>query len=301
MPDIVLALGKFNALHLGHRRLVECARQLGQPYLLHLTGMAAALGWAPRPPLLDDTSRQQLLHRWQVSELTLAFAAVRDMPAADFITMLVQQHQVAAVVCGNNCRIGRDRHADADWLVAHGPSLGVQVEVVPLMSLPVQSSPEVPGASLNQHAPENIISSTAIRAMLAEGNVAAAQAALGRPYRLRGVVIRGDQRGRTLGFPTANVDQVVNQLPALGVYAAWATLADGTRWQAAVNIGRLPTVDGARSVTVEAHLLAYQGDCYGQEIVLDLQHRLRPERRFDSLAQLQAQIAADVTQVASML
>ena len=287
----VLALGKFNALHLGHRRLVDAAAQLGKPFLLHLEGMAETLGWEPRAPLLDQTTRQEVLQSWCVGELRLLLVRFVICRRKNFYRCLFGKHQVSAVVCGTNCRIV-DRQADANWLLAHGPACGVQVEVVPLLEQHITAST----------AEHQIISSSAIRELLAQGEVAAVRSMLGRPYRLRGMVIPGEQRGRTLGFPTANLSQITNQLPALGVYAAWATMANGSTYQAAVNIGRLPTAGGDRPVTVEAHLLSYQDDCYGQEVVLDLHHQLRAECRFESLDQLRKQITADVkAQVAAML
>ena len=208
----VVALGKFDALHLGHRALVERARDFGQPYLLQLNGMAEALGWSPRAPLLDDQTRSEVLADWRAGVLCLPFADVRPLSAEEFLTLLVEQHQVSALVCGANCRIGRDRHADARWLLDHGPRWGLRVAVIPLLVGEDLTDPPVPagGSDVREKSPVSgvsgvsgkgaVVSSTLIRDFLAEGAMASVEAALGRPYRLRGVVIRGDQRGQPSVF-----------------------------------------------------------------------------------------------------
>jgi riboflavin kinase/FMN adenylyltransferase len=132
-----------------------------------------------------------------------------------------------------------------------------------------------------------------VREALAQGDVATARACLGRPHRLVGTVARGDGRGRGIGFPTANCAERENQEPAPGVYAAIAEIA-GERHPAAVNIGRLPTIAPDRPLTVEAHLIGFSRECYGERIALDVLARLREERRFGSLDELKAQIAKDV-------
>ena len=128
------------------------------------------------------------------------------------------------------------------------------------------------------------------------GDVAAAAAMLGRPYRLHGVVGHGDGRGRHLGFPTANLSAVETLLPAPGVYAARADIAGDTT-PAAVNIGHSPTVGPQRELTIEAYLLDHHGDCYDAALSLDLIDRIRDERRFPSFSALTEQIAMDIDQV----
>ena len=123
---------------------------------------------------------------------------------------------------------------------------------------------------------------------------------LGRPFCVSGEVMMGDQRGRTLGFPTANLDVWKKQiLPANGVYAAYGTV-DGERYKAATNVGVRPTVDDRRLV-VEAHLLDFEGDIYGKTLVVDFIRRVRDERKFPDLASLTRQIDVDVAKVASLL
>jgi len=273
---VAVAVGKFDALHLGHRALAERAAQLGEPRLLRLTGLAEAFGWAARAPLVAEDDRARVLATWAVGEAGADFAALRGLDAAGFLDWLRASHAATALVVGADFRCGRGRSAGVAELAPLCAARG--------MALAVVAPVAVAGAPA---------SSSRIRAALARGDVAEAAACLGRPHRLVGSVVRGDGRGRGLGFPTANLGQARNQAPAPGVYAARAHLAGGS-WPAAVNIGVLPTVAAGRPLTVEAHLIGFAGDCYGADLALDLTARLRDEQRFDTLDALRAQLARDV-------
>jgi riboflavin kinase/FMN adenylyltransferase len=288
-----LAIGKFDALHLGHRALVERAATLGEPCLLQFSGMAEELGWAQRLPLVAPSERARVLASWAqqlgctVGTLELPFASVRQLPPARFIDLLVDQLGARAVVVGEDFRFGRDRSGDLAQLAALAGSRSLALAVVGVVA-----------------AGGSAISSSRIRADLAAGEVAASAACLGRPHRLVGTVVRGDGRGRRLGFPTANLSRRENQEPGLGVYAAWAELTIGERvlrLRAAVNIGHLPTVGADRPLTVEAHFLDPVPDCYDCRLALDFAVRLRAERRFNGLDELRAQIARDVAATAAAL
>ena len=147
---------------------------------------------------------------------------------------------------------------------------------------------------------ETVVSSSHIRALLATGAVDVVAGLLGRCHRLLGPVVAGDGRGRTIGVPTANCAVSGVQLPAGGVYAAWAEVA-GQRYRAAVNLGTVPTAGAGRQQTCEAHLLDFRGDLYGQDLALDLVVRLRDEQRFPSFEALVAQIQADIAAVRQRL
>jgi riboflavin kinase / FMN adenylyltransferase len=290
---LALAIGKFDALHLGHRALVQRAATLGGPGLLQFSGMAEVLGWPPRLPLVAGSERARVLNAWaqelhcQLRALEVPFATVRPMPPAQFIDFLADELGATAVVVGEDFRFGRDRSGDLAQLAALAGARTLAVAVVGVVA-----------------AGGRAISSSRIRGDLAAGEVAATAACLGRPYRLVGTVVRGDGRGRRLGFPTANLSRRENQDPGLGVYAAWAELVvDGRtlRLRAAVNIGHLPTVGDDRPLTVEAHFLDPAPDCYDCRLALDFVVRLRAERRFDSLEELRAQIARDVAAAAEAL
>jgi riboflavin kinase/FMN adenylyltransferase len=284
--SLTVAVGKFDALHLGHRALTAGRPRVG---LLSFSGMAEALGWHGREPLVAPTDRARILADWsaaqaaEVSAAELPFAAIRDLDADGFCALVRTRLGAAALAIGSDFRGGRQRQADAAAFRAAGVRQGLDVVVVePVL---------VAGSA---------VSSTRVRAALSAGDVVGAAELLGRPHRLCGTVVRGDGRGRGIGIPTANLGARANLAPGFGVYAAWAEVG-GVRRRAAVNIGRLPTVAPDHPPTVEAHLLDYTGDCYGQPLSLDLVARLRPEQRFPSLAALVAQIRSDIAAVAARL
>jgi riboflavin kinase/FMN adenylyltransferase len=288
-----LAIGKFDALHLGHRALAERAATLGEPGLLQFSGMAEVLGWPQRLPLVAPSERARVLAAWaqqlrcRLRTVAVPFATVRPMLPAQFIDFLADQLGAQAVVVGEDFRFGRDRSGDLSQLAALAGARALAVAVVGVVA-----------------AGGSAISSSRIRADLAVGEVALTALCLGRPYRLVGTVVRGDGRGRRLGFPTANLSRRENQEPGLGVYAAWAELIVGSRalrLRAAVNIGHLPTVGADRPLTVEAHFLDPAPDCYDCRLALDFVVRLREERRFGDLEELRAQIARDVAAAAAAL
>ncbi|MFW5844965.1 MAG: riboflavin kinase, partial [Planctomycetota bacterium] len=256
------------------------------PALVQLRGMARTLGWGERRPLLDDYLRKQVLDVWgeqlgcRFAQLELDFAAVRELSPVEFLQVLRDHYGVSGVVAGLDFRFGRDRSGDCHCLALEGERLGLQVRIVP----PV----------MDAGAP---ISTTRVRAALAKGDMALVARLLGRPYLLHGHVVPGDQRGRQLGFPTANCSGITVALPEPGVYACLARLADGSRHPAAVNIGHLPSIAPGRPLSVEAHLLDYQGDCYHQSLELALLERLRPEQRFPDLDALRSQLHRDIQAV----
>lgn len=278
-----VAIGKFDALHRGHRALAGAASRLDRPTaLLTFSGMAEVLGWPDRPPLVAPQDRQRISDAWAaeletpLAWLELPFNTIRGLAPADFLSLLQQRHGVTAVAVGEDFRFGHGRSGDVDALRRLAAATGIAVAVV--------AHVEHAGAA---------VSSSRIRHLLEAGDVATAAMQLGRPHRLLGTVARGDGRGRGLGFPTANCAACANLIPGAGVYACWAEVA-GVRHGAAVNIGRLPTIAADRPLTVEAHLLDYAGDCYDQPLALDFIARLRDEQRFASLDALKHQLAQDV-------
>ena len=282
---MILCLGKFDALHRGHRALAEIAARHGASALLRFTGMAEALGWEPRRPLVAESDRSRILGSWTGSpaDVTLDFALVQQLDASRFLALVRQRFQATGLVVGEDFRGGRNRASTAHDFLAAAAGLGMSVEIVKAVT--DASGP---------------VSSTRVRAALAVGDMAAVTALLARPQRLIGTVVRGDGRGAAIGIPTANLGECQNQEPGVGVYAAWVVL-DGQRLPAAVNIGRVPTAGPARPLTVEAHLIGLQGDCYGRELALDFIAHLRPERRFADFSSLAAQIRDDVAAVTALL
>lgn len=282
-----VVIGKFNALHLGHRALVERASQAGAVSLLGFSGMAQELGWRERPPVVAIRQRPDILASWSdavgqpVRDVLWPFSEVRHLDPIAFIERLVRELAPDLVVVGTDFRFGRDRAGDIGSLKAGLSDRGVECVSLDLVG-PV----------------ERPWSTTAVREALAEGAVEAVQRMLGRPHRLYGTVQKGDGRGRQLGFPTANLGSCENLLPAPGVYACRAGLPDGRLLPAAVNVGRLPTVKTAGGIGVEAHLIGFAGDCYGADLWLDMIERRRGEQRFESLDALRDAIALDVDAIA---
>jgi riboflavin kinase/FMN adenylyltransferase len=208
---------------------------------------------------------------------------VRTTRAADFVAQLCQHLQMRQL-WGGDFALGYKREGDVPFLRALGEQKGYTVELV-------NSLVEYEGA---------LVSSSRVRDCLRAGNVADVAGCLGRPYQISGIIIKGDQRGRTIGFPTANFDYWTEQLlPANGVYATYAWVGE-TRYRAATNVGVRPTVNGHR-VTVEAHLLDFDGDLYGQTLRLEFINRVRAEKKFAGLDELKAQIDHDVQQIRSQL
>lgn len=286
-----VTIGVFDGVHLGHRavmdRLVDRARAGGL--------VPAALTFDPHPlefvaperaPRLLTTvvQRVELLAACGIGIVgVLPFPEIRDLSPETFAVDLLGGRLAARYVAvGTDFRFGRDRAGDVDVLRALGRVHGFEVEAVDLVA-------RIDG---------EVVSSTRIRSDIAEGRVADAAVLLGRPVELRGVVVHGDARGRTIGFPTANI-HVPERLavPADGVYAAWCRLggvrADGRRLPAVVNIGVRPTFDGTRRI-VEVHLLDVDEDLYGAELVVDLVDRIRDEVRFGSVDVLVARLHEDV-------
>lgn len=214
--------------------------------------------------------------------------------------LLVEHLHVVDVVVGENFTFGRKAAGNVETLRRAGEQFGFGVEAVSLV------------AERDDAAAQSVtFSSTYIRSCVDAGDVTAAAEALGRPHRVEGLVVRGDGRGRNLGFPTANVaPSAFAAIPADGVYAAWftvlghgpvpGTVVAGQRCQAAVSVGTNPTFSG-RARTVEAFVLDENADLYGQRVAVDFVSRIRGQRKFDSVEELVVAINADVEETRGML
>jgi len=280
------AIGKFDGVHLGHAALVEQAvvqaRQVGGP--------AVVVTFDPHPLTLlrpeqsvslltTPTDRTGLLHHLGADHV-LTLRTTHDLlqlPATDFFKqVLCRRLGVRGLVEGPNFRFGRGREGDIALLRRLCVEVDVELSVVaPVMRDGVE------------------VSSGRIRAALGQGNVSEANRLLGRPYLLRGVVGTGQRRGRTIGFPTANLEQVTTVIPADGVYAARVQSLDGNDYSAAVNVGGNPTfAEQARKI--EAHLIDYSGDLYGRSLAVEFVERLRDIHPFGSVQELIDQLGQDV-------
>jgi riboflavin kinase/FMN adenylyltransferase len=297
--ECVATIGVFDGVHRGHQRLigraVEIAAERGLPVVVITFDPHPDEVIRPgsHPPFLTSYRRQAELiaalgaDAMCVLPFNVEFS--RLTPDEFVHTVLSERLHAAAVAVGENYRFGHKAAGDVTMLVELGEKYDFTAEGVPLLV-----------------ADGVTISSTYIRRQLNLGDVRAATAALGRPHRVEGVVVRGHQRGRALGFPTANVESPSRTaIPADGVYAGWLyTLdLDGTetdRWPAAISVGTNPTFgEGAR--TVEAYALDRDDlDLYGAHAAIDFTDRLRGTVRFDSVDDLVTQMHADVDQARAL-
>ncbi len=289
----VVTIGNFDGVHRGHQVLLRRAVALAE----RNGARSVAVTFDPHPAvLLRADAAPPRLQTLEDRVATLAAAGLdtvlvlpftRELasssPAAFVAEVLAGSLAAVRVVVGTNFRFGAKAAGDVVTLLELGEQHGFAPEAVTLL--------EMDGRR---------ISSSAIREHLQDGDLAWATVALGRPYQLGGIVVRGDGRGRGIGFPTANLaldpDLVV---PATGVYAGHALL-DGSWVPAVTNVGLRPTFDGTTR-TVEVHLLDVDRDLYGQQLAFRFLHRLRSEQRFDGVEALVAQIGADVARARGLL
>lgn len=289
--NVIYALGFFDGVHTGHMALLRQCCALARAQGVQ-TGAVTFLGH-PDDLLLGQTTplintpadRERLLKQNGIQNiLALPFdRALMQMPWEDFIRLLRQEHGAAGFVCGEDFRFGRRGQGTAALLQDY-----CRREQLPCGIVPEQT---LEGTR---------ISSTYIRHLLEQGQLARANRFLGHSHILSGQVITGRQLGRTIGIPTANIayPPELVQLPR-GVYACRAVTPEGT-YPAVTNVGTRPTVGGHR-LTAEPWLMDFSGDLYGRELVLEFVAFLRPEKKFDSLQALQAQIRADALQARQIL
>jgi riboflavin kinase/FMN adenylyltransferase len=263
-----VAIGSFDGVHRGHRLVLETARAVGETSTVVTFWPHPRLVLGNRVELLSTLERRlELLDAEPAVDevLVVAFTPeVASLTAEEFAESVLRRAGATAIVVGENFRFGRAA-AGNPALLEH---LGFDVRVVPIL---------------------DGVSSTRIRTLLREGDVVAAAQLLGRPAELEGTVVVGDQRGGTLGYPTANLAVPPDLLvPAYGIYAGSARAH-----RAAVSIGVNPHY-GGKERRIEPYLLDFEGDLYGQRLIVELWLRLRNERAFSSEAELVAQIARDV-------
>ena len=278
----IAAVGMFDGVHLGHRFVVEqlcreaAARGLAPMLITFRSHPLETLRPELAPAILTEVDfRRQLLREAGVERVeVLDFDRVCRLTATEFLSVLHHDFGVEVLMMGFNNHIGSDRQSAA--------SLGSHCAGVDIILLP-----PYPGSKG--------LCSSATRRALAEGRVDDARTMLGRPYSLRGTVVHGKQLGRTLGFPTANINPASPSalVPGSGVYAADVHIhGDGTPRRAMLNVGQCPTVGGC-GTTIEAHIIDFDRDIYGREVTVDFLTRLRDEQQFAGLDELKAQLALD--------
>jgi riboflavin kinase/FMN adenylyltransferase len=293
VQPVVVALGNFDGVHLGHqavvRRAVEEGRRRG------LRTVAATFDPHPRavlwpgdePKLLTTPElRRELLLACGVDEVRrIRFDCELSKKSPQEFVMEVVAGSLGAgvVVVGENFRFGHKASGDVAELRRCMQVVGGEAYTVPISNVLGEG-----------------ISSTRIRKLVADGEVREVARLLGRPYLLRGEVVEGDKRGRTIGFPTANVLPDERALvPGRGVYAGHARMGS-ERYGACTNVGTAPTFD-RRDSRIEAYLLGYGGDLYGKVVDVTFEERLRPEKRFSGIGELKEQIARDVEEARNFL
>ncbi|HEX2039255.1 MAG TPA: bifunctional riboflavin kinase/FAD synthetase [Acidimicrobiales bacterium] len=292
----VVTIGAYDGVHLGHRALIaevrDRATHLGCGSAVVTFDRHPAMVVRPEsaPKLLTDLDQKlELLEETGVDYvLVVHFDEERSRESAeDFVDeILVGCMNAKAVVVGHDFHFGHGRRGNVALLSQLGAEAGFDV-------LGIRLAGDEAAA----------YSSTRIRRLLVEGDVATAAALLGRPHEVRGVVTRGDARGRDLGFPTANIVVPADiLLPADGIYAGWYRRPDGTRHMAALSLGRRPTFyDHADSSLLEAYLLDFDGDLYDEPAAVQFVARLRDEERFDSVDALVRRMGDDVAATRSVL
>ncbi len=287
-PNLVLTVGSFDGVHLGHRKILSAVNDQA----MARGGAGAVLTLKPHPReffapehapslLTNESKKWRLFAEAGIDAVfILPFdASVAALEPEDFVkTILVDRCNVQAIVVGHDFRFGHDARGDFELLKELAPEYGFSVTQVP----PLLRDGER-------------VSSTLIRERLLLGDLEKAETFLGRPYSIVGEVVSGRKVGTTLGFPTANIEPHHSAIPAQGVYVARADVDDAA-YPAAVNIGVAPTIRN-EDVAIEAFLLDFEGDLEGHEIEITFLRRLRSELKFPSVTELIAQIGRDVEEV----
>ena len=292
LAGCALTIGSFDGLHLGHQallaRLEERAARLGRPAVLLTFEPTPREYLMPADPPARLTS---LRERWRILGRRpldclwlLRFGeALRNLPAEGFAQLLARELRPAVVVVGHDFRFGRNGEATAPVLAQAGRRLGFEVDVLPAVTLEGER-----------------ISSSGVRAALAASDFARAQRWLGRPWSMRGRVMRGQRLGRGLGFPTANLPIERRRSPVAGIFAVRVHGVAGAGLAGVASLGTRPTIDGSRML-LEAHVFDFDGDLYGREIEVEFVAKLRSEECFATLDALGAQMRRDAEQARRIL
>ena len=291
--ESVVTIGVFDGVHRGHQLLISKLIDYAQ----YTNKIPVVLTFDPHPQMVLrgfksgysltlPARKAQLLGDLGV-ELIVTHPfndEIRQIRASDFVSRLIEHLRMSSLWVGANFAMGYQREGNVEFLKKEANRRGFELRVVDLMDA----------------GGENV-SSTRIRSLLANGEVKEASRLLGRPHSIVGRVVKGAERGRTIGIPTANLMMPLEQaLPTQGVYAG-QVVVEGQSYQSVINIGTRPTFEGRGEVTVETHLLDFSGDLYDKEIAQSFMIRLRGEKKFDGVDALVGQIHADIEQARDAL
>jgi riboflavin kinase/FMN adenylyltransferase len=291
--NAAVTLGVFDGVHLGHRRLLDrlktAARaQDGEAVVVTFDRHPRGVVGSGAPPTITSLEHRLVLFEREAIDgvLVLNFdKTLASVPADTFVReILCAGLGARTIVLGEDAHFGRGRAGNLTLLAELSHELGYVLEPVSLLEA---NPPEGAVAEL-------VISSTAIRQAIAAGRLADAQTMLGRPVSLLGRVIRGQARGRTLGFPTANLDLHQEITPPRGVYAGEVEV-DRVIYPTMQNLGIVPTFDGGAKERLEVHLIGFRGDLYGRVLDVRFLRKLREERKFSGIDELKAQLQLDRT------
>jgi len=290
--DMLLTIGVFDGVHLGHKYLIsQLTEQARQQNLL--SGVVTfrqhpqeVLSPQTKLPFLTDLTQRTNLLKNESIDVIIPLSFTRELAqlsASQFINLLKRCLRMRGLLIGPDFALGKNREGTINTLRALGEDMNFTVTVIP----PLMINGEV-------------VSSTAIRKALADGDMKRVLNLIGRSFSFHGRVISGTGRGLELGFPTANLNIDPKQaLPAEGVYATWAYI-DDKAYQSMTNIGKCPTF-GGNELTVEVYILDYHNSLYGHKLKIDIIERLRDEKQFDSIEELKNQITEDIKQGRAIL
>ena len=296
MQPSAITIGKFNAIHRGHVEMIRRTRLIAEERGLHSVVVTfdrhPASLLAPDSVPVDITGpsrRLELIGETGVEAcLVLPFSdELASLSPADFVSHIVSEGLGAqCVIVGKDFRFGHHAEGDVGTLRELGVLHGFDVVVVD----------DVSDESGDR------ISSSLVRRLILDGDVAGAARVLGRTHAMQGEVVHGEKKGRELGYPTANLSRdATGMMPADGVYAGWLIAEDGDRYPAAISVGTNPTIEGERDRVVEAHCFVAPGDLYGQMVVIEFVDYIRGMLKFDSLDDLIWQMGEDVQTISSRL
>ena len=285
-PGVMATIGFFDGVHLGHRFLIDevkaAAAQRGLPsaVITFPTHPRSVLQQAYQPRLLNSfADKQRLLATTGVDYcIVLDFTeALSQLSAEAFLRILATQWRVKGLVIGYDHRFGHDRRDGFEQYVEYGQRWGIEI---------------LKAAAFD--AGHTAVSSSEIRRLVQEGKVERAAQLLTYAYHISGRIVSGYKVGRTLGFPTANIqpDDPMQLLPGIGVYAVWVEVA-GQRYKGMLYIGSRPTLDNGTQLSIEVHILHFSGDIYNDPIRVSFAHFVRGDEKFDSLEALKAQLMRD--------
>lgn len=291
---IVATIGFFDGVHVGHRFLIKELQYWGKE--LNMPSAVITFPEHPRqvlhsdyrPKLLDTF--QEKMERLETTGIDYCIALdftyeLSLYSAADFIRLLAEEYHVKGLLIGYDHRFGHDRSDGFEQYVEYGGQVGMEVR---------KASP---------YDEENIrVSSSEIRRLLQEGKVEMANTLLTYPYQLRGRIVSGYKVGRTIGFPTANieVDSPYKLLPKVGVYAVWVELL-GKRYKGMLYIGKRPTLQNGDNLTIEVNILGFSGNAYNDEITVSFVYAVREDKTFESVEALREQLERDRQTVDKLL